>query len=87
MLKIKGDLGCGILIGMGVVLIILGSFGWFVANYISGTLEYILSECGIDTSRHYIFSELNHLMHTDAFLIVIGIVSLTMSAVYRRFQR
>jgi len=66
----------GIFIGMGMMLIITGFFGWFSASYLSGTLRPLLQECGIDVNRHYIFNDLNRLVYTHIFMITVGFVSL-----------
>ncbi len=72
----KTHLAKGILIGMGVMMILLGFLGWFMANYLFERLSYIFSECGIDINRHYLIKELSQLMYTYVFLVVIGLVSL-----------
>ena len=72
----KTQFAKGILIGMGVMIIMLGFFGWFRANYLFERLSYIFSECGIDVNRHYIIKDLSQLMYTYVFFVVIGLVSL-----------
>ena len=72
----KTHLAKGILIGMGVMIILLGFLGWFMANSFFERLSNIFSECGIDINQHYLIRRLNRPMYTYVFLIVIGLVSL-----------
>jgi hypothetical protein len=72
----KTHLAIGMLIGMGVMLIMLGFFGWFWANYLFERLSYVFSECGIDINRHYLIKDLSQLRYTYVFFVVIGLVSL-----------
>ena len=72
----KTHLAKGILIGMGVMMILLGFLGWFMANYFFERLSYVFSDFGIDINRHYLIKELSQLMYTYVFLVVIGLVSL-----------
>jgi len=83
----KKHLSNGILIGMGMMIIILGFWGWLVDNYLLGTLSPLLEECGIDVNRHYIFNDLNYLMNLHMFTIVIGLVSLLVGVILERFHR
>lgn len=77
----RRTLGCGILIGMGMILILTGFFGWFSASYLSGTLRTLLRECGIDANRHYIFNDLNRLVYTHIVFTILGFVSLLIGVI------
>ena len=87
MSKLNPHLASGILVGMGIMIIILGFWGWFSTNYVSGTLSRVLEECGIDTTRHFIFTDLNGLMHTNVVIIVIGFVSLLAGVINERLLK
>jgi len=83
----KSHLDSGVLIGMGVMIILLGFFGWFVGNYFFRTLSSIFEDLGIDTSRHFIFNDLNRLMYTHVLLIAIGFVSLFVGVILETFYK
>jgi len=83
----KAHLATGILIGMGAMIILLGFFGWFVGNYLFTTLGSIFEDLGIDTSRHFIFNDLNRLMQTQVFIIAIGFVSLFVGVILETFYK
>jgi len=87
MSKSKTHLAQGILIGMGIMIILLGFFGWFTGNYLFSTLSSVLEQCGIDIDRHFIFNDLNRLMYTHVFFVAIGIVSLLVGVISEVFIR
>jgi len=80
----KTHLAYGVLIGFGTMLVLLGFLGWFSANYFFDRLSYILSECGIDINRHYIFHDLSRLRVTYASLVLVGFASLLYGAIRER---
>jgi hypothetical protein len=66
----------GILIGAGIVAIIVGFVGWFIANYLFGALSPIFQEFGIDPNQHYIFTRLGEIEYSNIFLVAGGVISL-----------
>jgi len=74
--KMSEKVAFGILTGMGMMLVILGFFGWFIANYFLEKLSYVFEYVGIDASRHYLTADLNKLMLTYVFFMVLGFVCL-----------
>ena len=72
----REKLAIGILVGMGIMLVILGFFGWFHTNYCIEKLSYVFEYVGIDASRHYLISDLNQLMQIYVVFIVIGFMCL-----------
>lgn len=76
----KAPLGNGILMGMGMMLIISGFFGWFTNNYLLGILTRVFEESGIDTN-HFIMKDLTNLMLDYVLIIVVGFVSLFLGVV------
>jgi glucan phosphoethanolaminetransferase (alkaline phosphatase superfamily) len=77
----------GILIGMGMMLVLLGCYGWFLTSYCLERTSYIFNLVGIDTSRHYLIANLNKLMWIYVGLIVTGFGSLLTVALRIRPQR
>jgi hypothetical protein len=77
----KTHLVNGILIGMGTLMVFLGFFGWFSANYLFGTFSSILQECGIDVSRHYIFFELSDLRVCYVLVAAAGVAFLLVGTI------
>jgi len=74
----------GVLIGMGMMLVMLGFFGWFQTSYCLEKLRYIFKLVGIDASRHYLIADLNELMWIHVFFIVIGFVALLYGVLKKR---
>ena len=72
----KTHLAIGMLIGIGVMLIMLGFFGWFMTNHFRELLNDIFSGFGIDITQNYIIERLFRLMGTYAVFVVIGLLSL-----------
>jgi len=72
----KTHLAIGMLIGIGVMLIILGFFGWFTTNWVREDLSYIFSGFGIDITQNYLIERLVRLMGTYVVFVVMGIASL-----------
>lgn len=66
----------GIVIGLGIALILLGSFGWFSVSSLYGILWRIFVEVGLDPSRHYLFRTLNMLISGYMTFSVAGVVAL-----------
>jgi len=83
----RNKLANGIFIGMGMMLIVTGFFGWFSTNYFSGILKPLLEECGIDVNRHYIFNDLNRLIYAYMFFMMIGFVSLFIGIIREGLQK
>lgn len=66
----------GILIGMGVMLIINGFFGWLATDFFRELLSDIFSGFGIDITQNYLIERLSGLMGIYGSFVVIGLVSL-----------
>jgi len=74
--KMGEKVAAGVLIGMGMMLVMLGFFGWFQTSYCLEKLRYIFKLVEIDASRHYLIADLNELMWIHVFFIVVGFVAL-----------
>ena len=72
----KTHLAIGMLIGIGVMLIMLGFFGWFMTNHFRELLSDIFSGFGIDITQNYIIEKLFRLDGTYVVFVVMGIASL-----------
>lgn len=74
--KMSEEVGPGILIGMGMMFVMLGFFGWLHTNYLIEKLSYVFGFVGIDASRHYLINSLSKLMQIYMGFIVTGFVLL-----------
>ena len=66
----------GILIGMGIMLVMLGFFGWLHTNYTLEKLSYMFEYVGIDIRRNYLIDSLYKLMWYYVIFVVLGFVAL-----------
>jgi multisubunit Na+/H+ antiporter MnhB subunit len=72
----KTCLALGMLIGIGVMLIILGFFGWLTTNFFFERLSHIFSSLGIDIYENYLIERLVELRGTYVGFVVTGLVCL-----------
>jgi len=75
-IEMRKEVAFGIHIGMGMIFVILGFFGWLHTNYHLEKLSYTFELVGIDPNRHYLIADLNRLMWFYVFFIALGFVSL-----------
>lgn len=66
----------GMLVGMGMMFVLLGFFGWFITGHCLEKLGKIFLLVGIDASRHYLIADLNRITRIYAGFIVTGVVPL-----------
>ena len=71
----------GILIGMGIMLVLLGFFGWLHSNYCLEKLSYIFELVEIDPNRHYLIADLKEVMSIYVGFIVVGFLTTIISIV------
>ncbi len=74
------QLSNGILIGLGIALILIGSLGWFSVSYTYETLKKFFLANGYDLNSYYLFSELTNLIAIHLALMVTGAVALLWGA-------
>ena len=72
----KTHLAIGMLIGIRVMLIILGFFGWLTTNFFFERLCHIFSGLGIDIYENYLIERLIGLRGTYVGFVVTGLVCL-----------
>jgi hypothetical protein len=72
----KIQLSIGILIGLGIALILIGSFGSVAVNYTYGTLKNFLLASGYDPNSYYLFRDLTGQIAIYLTLTAIGAVAL-----------
>ena len=77
----------GFSIGMGMMLVVLGTFGWIQANYVLDRVRYNFELTGIDATNHYLIADLNRLVWSYGWLTVIGISSLLLSGYIWRKEK
>jgi hypothetical protein len=76
----RRQLSNGIVIGLGIGLVLLGSLGWLYVNYTYGTLKNFFLANGYDPSGYYLFRDLIDQIAVYLMLMVTGGVVLLWGA-------
>ena len=76
----RAQLTCGISIGLGLALILVGFLGWLTEYFTYGALQNFFVAGGLDPKDYYLFSNLTDQMANFLTIILCGMAALLIGA-------